>query len=94
MAKLIFKQGYLIDDHFITPDEAGEMLGVTRERVRQLNNLGLLEDRLKGAPKFKPWEHIKKKEIDEKFRRWKIKEELEEQNLYSHRIAFKKKPNS
>jgi len=38
-----------------TMKELGEKLQVTVERVRQLEKLGLLEERVKGAKPLKPW---------------------------------------
>lgn len=46
----------MIDGHPITRSKAAEILQVTRERVRQLEHLGLLEGRLKNViGPMKPW---------------------------------------
>jgi DNA-directed RNA polymerase sigma subunit (sigma70/sigma32) len=49
-----------INNKNYTALELGELLEVTTERIRQLKNLGLLEERVKGASPLKPWDYRKR----------------------------------
>lgn len=46
-----------------TKRELGELLDVTTERIRQLDKIGLLEERVMGMKGLKPWEHKKRKNL-------------------------------